>query len=105
MEPQDEQRRLTAILAAELVGYRRLMGDDEAGMLAALKAHRKEPIDLRRKVTPSRRSRRPARRLWRCLTLQRISTSCRSNRSSSSNTSMNRHSTRRANLTLAIECA
>lgn len=30
------ERRLTAILAADVVGYSRLMGADEAGTLAAL---------------------------------------------------------------------
>jgi adenylate cyclase len=35
------ERRLTAILAADVVGYSRLMGEDEAGTLARLKAHRK----------------------------------------------------------------
>jgi adenylate cyclase len=39
------QRRLTAILAADVVGYSRLMAVDEVGTLAALKAHRKELID------------------------------------------------------------
>ena len=34
-------RRLAAILAADVVGYSRLMGIDEEGTLAALKAHRK----------------------------------------------------------------
>jgi len=38
-------RRLTAILAADVVGYSRLMEKDEAGTLAALKAHRAEVID------------------------------------------------------------
>jgi adenylate cyclase len=33
-------RRLAAILAADVVGYSRLMGADEAGTLAALKRHR-----------------------------------------------------------------
>ena len=41
-EPQREERRLTTILSADVVGYSRLMGRDEAGTLAALKAHRKE---------------------------------------------------------------
>lgn len=36
------ERRLAAILAADVVGYTRLMGKDEAGTLAALKAHREE---------------------------------------------------------------
>jgi adenylate cyclase len=34
------ERRLAAILIADVVGYGRLMGADEAGALAALKAHR-----------------------------------------------------------------
>jgi adenylate cyclase len=39
------ERRLTAILAADVAGYSRLMGEDEAGALARLKAHRRELID------------------------------------------------------------
>jgi adenylate cyclase len=39
------ERRLSAILAADVVGYSRLMGADEAGTLAALKACRNEVID------------------------------------------------------------
>jgi adenylate cyclase len=39
------QRRLAAILAADVVGYSRLMERDEAGTLAALKALRAELID------------------------------------------------------------
>jgi class 3 adenylate cyclase len=38
-------RRLAAILSADVVGYSRLMGMDEAGTLAALRAHRAELID------------------------------------------------------------
>jgi adenylate cyclase len=41
------QRRLAAILAADVVGYSRLMGADEVGTLADLKAHRVEAIDPR----------------------------------------------------------
>ncbi|MBI3709571.1 MAG: alpha/beta fold hydrolase [Proteobacteria bacterium] len=41
------QRRLAAILAADVVGYSRLMERDEAGTLAALKAHRRALIDPR----------------------------------------------------------
>ena len=41
----DTKRKLTAILAADVVGYSRLMGADEAGTLAALKRHRRELID------------------------------------------------------------
>ena len=39
------ERRLVAILVADVVGYSRLMGLDEAATLAALKAHRTEFID------------------------------------------------------------
>jgi TolB-like protein/class 3 adenylate cyclase len=39
------ERRLTTILAADVVGYSRLMAADEAGTLAQLKTHRKELID------------------------------------------------------------
>lgn len=38
-------RRLAAILAADVVGYSRMMGEDEAGTLAALKACRRELFD------------------------------------------------------------
>src|SRR3954466_5445536 len=38
-------RRLTAILAADVVGFSRLMGADESGTLAALKSARAEIID------------------------------------------------------------
>jgi TolB-like protein/class 3 adenylate cyclase len=40
-----DQRRLTAIVSADVVGYARLMGRDEGGTLAALKAHLRELID------------------------------------------------------------
>jgi adenylate cyclase len=39
------ERRLTAILAADVAGYSRLMGADEEGTLALLKAHRRVLID------------------------------------------------------------
>jgi class 3 adenylate cyclase/pimeloyl-ACP methyl ester carboxylesterase len=39
------QRRLAAILAADIAGYSRLMGDDEAGTHAALQSHRGELIE------------------------------------------------------------
>jgi adenylate cyclase len=41
------QRRLAAIVAADVVGYSRLMGRDERGTLAALKAVRRDVIDPR----------------------------------------------------------
>jgi class 3 adenylate cyclase/pimeloyl-ACP methyl ester carboxylesterase len=39
------QRRLAAILAADVVGYSRLMGEDEMGTITSLKSHRRELID------------------------------------------------------------
>ena len=42
---QPVQRRLAAILAADVAGYSRLMGADEEGTLERLKAHRRELID------------------------------------------------------------
>jgi TolB-like protein/class 3 adenylate cyclase/Tfp pilus assembly protein PilF len=39
------ERRLAAVLAADVVGYCRLMGADEMGTLAALKANRREVVD------------------------------------------------------------
>jgi TolB-like protein/Tfp pilus assembly protein PilF len=40
-----EQRRLAAIVSADVAGYSRLMGRDESGTLAALKGLRQEVID------------------------------------------------------------
>jgi adenylate cyclase len=40
-----QQRRLAAILAADVVGYTRLMSEDETGTLARLKGHRIELVD------------------------------------------------------------
>ncbi len=39
------QRRLTTIVAADVVGFSRLMGADESGTFSALKAHREELIE------------------------------------------------------------
>ena len=39
------ERRLAAIVAADVVGYSRLMGADEIGTLRALRAYRREVID------------------------------------------------------------
>jgi class 3 adenylate cyclase len=44
MSASGTQRRLAAILAADVVGYSRLMGQDEAGTLVALKSLRIEPL-------------------------------------------------------------
>jgi class 3 adenylate cyclase/TolB-like protein/Flp pilus assembly protein TadD len=40
-----EQRKLAAVLAADVVGYSRLMGRDEAGTLVRLKDHRAERLE------------------------------------------------------------
>ena len=45
MPPERVERKLAAILAADVVGYSRLIGADEEGTLKRLKAHRKELID------------------------------------------------------------
>src|ERR1700735_271876 len=45
MIEQRINRRLAAILAADVVGYSRLMGADEAGTLSALKRHREVVFD------------------------------------------------------------
>ena len=40
-----EQRKLVAVLAADVVGYSRLMGRDESGTLARLREHRKTRLE------------------------------------------------------------
>ncbi len=45
MAEERTQRRLAAILAADVVGYSRLMEADEAGTMAALKARRREVLE------------------------------------------------------------
>src|SRR5215813_11199042 len=45
MAAERVERRLAAVLAADVAGYSRLMGADEEGTLARLKAHRHELID------------------------------------------------------------
>jgi len=45
MARQDVERRLAAVLSADVVGYSRMMGEDEAGTLARLNACRAELID------------------------------------------------------------
>lgn len=45
MAEERVQRRLAAIMAADVVGYSRLMGEDEVGTLAALKELRATAID------------------------------------------------------------
>ena len=46
-QQQRVERRLAAIMAADVAGYSRLMGEDEEGTLAALKAIRREIDDPR----------------------------------------------------------
>src|SRR5258706_15684961 len=43
--PWPPKRRLAAVLAADIAGYSRLMGNDEEGTLARLKAVRKALVD------------------------------------------------------------
>jgi hypothetical protein len=50
------ERRLTAILAADVVGYSRLMGEDEVGTLERLKTCRRELVDH---AARSQHARRP----------------------------------------------
>src|SRR5260221_11517161 len=45
VEREQVNRRMAAILAADVAGYSRLMGTDEEGTHARLKAHRRELID------------------------------------------------------------
>ena len=45
MVKKDHERRLAAILAADMVEYSRLMEADESGTIARQKAHRAELID------------------------------------------------------------
>ncbi|MBI3709564.1 MAG: adenylate/guanylate cyclase domain-containing protein, partial [Proteobacteria bacterium] len=48
MQPSEEgqvERRLAAIFAGDVAGYSRLMGIDEEGTLAQLKAHRRVLVD------------------------------------------------------------
>ena len=45
MSGERVERRLAAILAADVVAYSRLMGQDEAGTLARLRTHRRELIN------------------------------------------------------------
>src|SRR3954462_5415122 len=45
MSEERVERRLAAVLAADVAGYSRLMGRDEEGTLAQLKSHRKTLLD------------------------------------------------------------
>jgi adenylate cyclase len=57
MEPARQgrvERRVAAILAADIAGYSRLMGADEEGTLERLKALRRELLDPKLTVANSR---------------------------------------------------
>jgi TolB-like protein/class 3 adenylate cyclase/Flp pilus assembly protein TadD len=45
VERRGVERKLAAVLAGDVAGYSRLMGADEVGTLAALKAHRRALVD------------------------------------------------------------
>src|SRR5438067_12294347 len=45
MNETRDERRLTTILAADVVGYSRLMGEDETGTLALLRQQRREVVE------------------------------------------------------------
>ena len=64
MAEERVQRRVSAILAADVVGYSRLMGADEAATLAALNAHRKELVDAKIAEHQGRTSSSPATACW-----------------------------------------
>ena len=49
------ERRLAAILAADIAGYSRLMGADEEGTLDRIKALRRELVDHKVEVFTSNR--------------------------------------------------
>ena len=64
------ERRLAAILAADVVGYSHLMGIDEEGTLAALKACRRELMIPRSRNIVIVWSRPQATVLWSNLRVQ-----------------------------------
>src|SRR5215831_178024 len=57
-------RRLAAILAADVVGYSRLMGADEEGTLERLKTHRRELVDPKIREHRGPLSKPPAMACW-----------------------------------------
>jgi hypothetical protein len=63
--PQRVERKLMAILAADVAGYSKLMGADEEGTLARLKAHRHRLVDPKITNTAAGSSRPPATGCWR----------------------------------------
>ena len=61
MAEERVERRLAAILVADVAGYSRLMGEDEEGTLAALTAHRTELIEPCIEIERTRRGDFPGR--------------------------------------------
>ncbi len=59
MAEERVQRRLAAILAADVVGFSRMMGEDEAGTLAQLKTLRREISSPRPRCSAGGSSRIP----------------------------------------------
>jgi hypothetical protein len=41
-----ESRKLAAIMAVDVVGYSRLVGEDEAGTVQAVRAHREAALPI-----------------------------------------------------------
>ena len=58
------ERRLTAILAADVVGYSRLMGANESGTLAALEALRTDFVNPKSASIRDESSNSPATECW-----------------------------------------
>ena len=46
MDPKGTERRLAAILSADVVGYSRLMAEDEAGTIRTLGGYRDERMGV-----------------------------------------------------------
>jgi class 3 adenylate cyclase len=68
MAEERVQRRLAAIVSADVVGYSRMMGKDEAGTLARLKALRSEFLHPKVAEHGGQRHHRRRRRQSRCPT-------------------------------------
>ncbi len=49
MSPEATERRLAAILSADVAGYSRLMAEDEQGTIQTLNAHREASAPIERR--------------------------------------------------------
>jgi class 3 adenylate cyclase len=58
------ERKLAAILAADVAGYSRLMGANEEGTHERLKAHLRQVVDPKLKEYRGRTSKTPATASW-----------------------------------------